>query len=450
MTTLRGPIALACRALAALLALPAAGLAGAGPATVATHVMVPATMHASNYRFASVFEPQGLVRVPCQVAPQDLSHGPFCYGPDQIRSAYDIQPVLDSGITGAGETIVIIDAFQSPTLIGDLGHFNAAWRLPAAPVNVIAPYGLTPFDPTNKEQVGWSGEISLDVEWAHAIAPGATIDLVLATDSSDASLFRVTRYAVDHDLGDVISQSFGEAEACMDPSLQAAQHRLFRQATRRHISLFAAAGDIGAAQRTCDGKGLLLSASTPASDPNVTAVGGTTLHADGVSGAYQSESVWRDPVGLGAGGGGFSTVYERPDYQDQSRLQSRHRGLPDVAYDGDPTGGFLVAWSLGPFGPGFYIFGGASAGTPQWAGIAALADQGRHHRLGLLNPMLYELAAERHAAPAFHDIVAGDNSFGGVHGYAATRGWDPASGLGTPDVARLLAGFDGRPGEAQD
>src|SRR5581483_11864714 len=385
--------------------------------------------------------------VPCQLAPRDLSHGPFCYGPDQIRAAYDIQPVLDSGITGAGETIVIIDAFQSPTLVGDLGHFNAAWHLPSAPLNVIAPDGLTPFDGTNNEQLGWSGEISLDVEWAHAIAPGATIDLVLARDSSDASLLSVTRYAVDHNLGDVISQSFGEAEMCMDPSLQAAQHRLFKRATAKRISLFAAAGDLGAAEPNCDRTHLIRSASTPASDPNVTAVGATNLQADAVTGAYQSESVWKDAFGSGAGGGGFSTLYARPGYQAESISRDRRRGLPDVAYDGDPTSGFLVAWS--DLRPGFWIFGGASAGAPQWAGITALADQGRHHRLGLLNPMLYELAGSRQDTPAFHDIVTGNNSFGGVEGYAAARGWDPASGLGTPDVARLLSRLAGEPGETQ-
>ena len=103
-----------------------------------------------------------------------------CYGPAQIQAAYDFAPLYARGIDGTGRTIVIVDAFQSPTIVHDLQLFDAVFGLPDSTLNIIAPDGLTPFDPADQNQVGWAGEITLDVEWAHAIAPGATIDLVLA------------------------------------------------------------------------------------------------------------------------------------------------------------------------------------------------------------------------------------------------------------------------------
>jgi subtilase family serine protease len=117
------------------------------------------------------------------------------------------------------------------------------------------------------------------VEWAHAIAPGANITLVLAKTNDDADILSATQYAVDHNLGNVISQSFGENESCVDSNLLAAQRNLFVKATLKHITLIASSGDDGAAQGTCDGSSIVLAASSPASDPLVTAVGGTALHA---------------------------------------------------------------------------------------------------------------------------------------------------------------------------
>ena len=231
---------------------------------------------------------------------------------------------------------------------------------PTPDLEIIAPQGLTPFDPTDQTQVGWSGEITLDVEWAHAIAPGATIKLVLAKSSQDADIFAATRYAVDHNLGDVISQSFGEAEQCMSRSLVARQHGLFAKATARGITLLASAGDAGAAQPTCDGSSYFQAASTPATDPFVTAVGGTRLDANGLTGAYQGESVWNSEYG--AGGGGFSVLYPTPVYQRSLHLT--HRGVPDVSYNAAIVGGVLAVWTLPGEGQSLFRFGGTSAGSP--------------------------------------------------------------------------------------
>lgn len=370
-----------------------------------------------------------------------------CYSPRAIRTAYDIQSVLNSGVTGAGRTIVIIDAFGYPTLRQDLHVFDQTFGLPDPHLRMIAPDGTVPFDPKNANQVGWSGEIALDVEWAHAVAPGAQIDLVIARTNNDADILSATKYAVDNNLGAVISQSFGEAETCEVPSIFRATHNVFNRAAGRGITLLASSGDQGSAQPTCDGSSYFLSASTPASDPLVTAVGGTHLNADPVNGTYHGEHVWNNR--FGASGGGFSTAFDKPSYQYGLRAIGRHRGVPDVSYNGDVNGGVLTAWSQGvPGNVGqIYIFGGTSAGSPQWAGIVALASQQANRRLGQINPGIYQLGHSSSYRWAFHDVTSGDNTFVGtdssghqvvVTGYYAGRGWDASTGWGSPDVAHLI------------
>lgn len=405
-------------------------LGGAPAAFVTSHPMTPAVVHSGQYGYAGQMTASGLVNFSCQ----SNSAPSLCYGPDQVRAAYGIQPVLDRGITGRGRTIVIVDGFQSPTIRQDLALFDHVWNLPDPVLTITAPDGLTPFDPTNRTQFGWAGEISADVEWAHAIAPGAAIALVLGKTGDDADMISATRYAVEHNLGDVISLSFGEAEMCEDPKLVAAQHEIFRDATEKGITILAASGDAGAAQPTCDGTGLVKSAATPASDPYVTGVGGTRLIADATTGVYASESGWNDQ--FGASGGGFSTLYRRPGFQAPFNANNSSRGVPDVAVTADRFGGVMVAWGLSP--RGFALFFGTSAGTPQWAGIVALADQMHGHRLGSINKSLYHVGKSKSYSRAFHDITTGTNSFGPVQGFTAKPGWDAVTGLGTPNVANLL------------
>jgi subtilase family serine protease len=384
----------------------------------------------------------GRVPAAARFSCQSASAVPSCYGPAQIRRAYDIPARL----TGAGQTIVIVDAFSSPTIASDLRMFDKTFGLPNPKLTIIAPGGLTPFNPADPDQVGWSGEITLDVEWAHAIAPKAAIDLVLARSDADADLYTAQKYAISHNLGAALSQSFGEGESCMSPALMTRVHSLFITARTKKISVFASSGDTGAAQPDCDGSGsFFLSAATPASDPLVTAVGGTHLNAKYPGGAYQSETAWNDSgspaTDFGATGGGFSTVYGQPAWQHGLPVRGQ-RGVPDVAYSADVNGGVLVAWGSSGQGPGFFVFGGTSAGSPQWAAIATLADQQARHRLGFLNPALYAIAAHPgQYRKAFHDITTGSNSWdiSGVAGYPAARGWDPVTGLGTPDVAHLIS-----------
>jgi subtilase family serine protease len=418
-------------------------VAAAYPVAAASGSETPAIAVAPHYKVAGKANPAAPPTFTCQVTTPAQ-----CFGPAQIRAAYGIDKV---NANGAGRTIVIVEAFQAPQIQHDLDLFDSVFELPDTTVQIVAPDGLTPFDQNDANQVGWSAEISLDVEWAHAIAPAATIKLVLAKSNNDADILSATQYAVDHNLGDVISQSFGEAEQCVDPAIERAQHRMFAKATLKGITLLASSGDQGAAQPSCDGSTFIKAASSPATDPLVTAVGGTLLDADGLTGAYHSETTWNEPDFEAATGGGFSRIYGTPIFQRQLHLPSR--GVPDVAYNAGINTGVLVVWSTSGQGADLlFIFGGTSAGSPQWAGLTALAAQLRHARVGYLNPQVYALSLVKPVYTAlFHDITTGDNTFHGeafgdptIQGFPAARGWDPATGLGTPKANTLVTVLGGK------
>jgi len=379
--------------------------------------------------------------------------GVNCLDPYEVRHAYGTDTLINQGLDGTGKTIVIIDAFQSPNIVEELNLFDGFYGLPTPVFTQIAPQGLTPFDPSNADMIGWAVEISLDVQWAHAIAPGANIVLVLALSDQDQDLYNATKYAVDHRLGDIISQSFGENEACMDPSLVVQQHAMFAEATIKNMTIFASSGDFGAGQPTCDGSALTKAAGTPASDPLVTGVGGTTLDAGfycfpelGCNpkkhpppGAYLGEVVWNEPA-YGSSGGGFSILYDKPAYQ-QGFVDGSVRGVPDIAYNASVNNGVLTVLDIPGFtdGPAFYLIGGTSAGSPQWSAITAIADQKAGHDLGFINAALYRIAAKQPIYnDALNDIKKGNNSFGGVTGFNARPHWDPATGLGSPQAVDLV------------
>src|SRR5216683_6364337 len=162
----------------------------------------------------------------CQVG---LSVGQ-CYDPFQMRHAYGVDSLIAAGSDGTGHTIVIVDAFQNPNLVSQVAHFDAFYGLPAINLTQYAPDGLTAFVPGDINMTGWAEEISLDVEWAHAIAPGANIVLVLAKSNNDPDILSAVKYAVDNNLGDVISMSFGENESCVDPVILSGYHDVFAAA----------------------------------------------------------------------------------------------------------------------------------------------------------------------------------------------------------------------------
>jgi subtilase family serine protease len=394
--------------------------------------------------------------------------GVACYDPFQFQQAYGLNTLYGEGITGAGRTFVIVDSFGSPTIRDDLAKFDSDNGLPAPPsFKIITPAGTPPpYDPTDASMGGWAVETSLDVEYAHAFAPGANI-LLVETPIAETEgvqgfpqMMSAERYVVDHNLGDVISQSFGATEqtfqndkGSLNPALIYRLRYAFMDAAAHHVTVLAGSGDFGASNAELDGVTLYPQPviSWPSSDPLVTSVGGTQLHLDpnGNRLPDQPDNVWNDSALFGspaASGGGVSAVFERPFYQNSvSSVVGDQRGTPDVSLSAAVNGGAVVYLGFtnlaygGGITPGYYIIGGTSEATPEMAGIVALADQAAHHRVGLINPSLYQLGDG--PGSGITDITLGNNIVtvnGASFGYNAGPGYDLASGLGTPAGATLV------------
>ncbi|MBV9809322.1 MAG: S53 family peptidase [Solirubrobacterales bacterium] len=404
-----------------------------------------------------------------------------CYRPGQFQHAYDMNPLYRAGLTGKGRTIVLVDSFGSPKIKNDLATFDHVFHLPAPPsFRVIQPAGAVPrYKRTNFERGEWAIETTLDVEYAHAMAPGANIVLVeTPVDETIGvkgfpSMIKAENYVIDHRLGDVISQSFGTAEETFPSrrSIYALRSAYFNALVHR-VTVLSASGDAGATDEsaidTSDGDSNYFPFrvdSWPATDPLVTAVGGTRLRLRKRA-RTRPDSVWNDTTrsgGPAASGGGVSRVFERPSYQNAvAGTVGGARGTPDVSMSAAVKGAALVYISVvnyadGLVGPSFALVGGTSEATPLFAGIVAIADQAAGHDLGLLNPALYAIG-DGPGSP-LTDITAGNNSVFGtqqlarvkgrrftVHGFRAVPGYDLASGLGTADGARLVRALAGFPG----
>jgi subtilase family serine protease len=368
--------------------------------------------------------------------------GLACYTPALMRAAYNVPTTS----LGAGQTIVIVDAYGSPTVAEDLHIFSVIFGLPEADLEVVYPMGRPAFNPNqHHDETGWAVETSLDVQYAHAIAPLAKIVLVVAPNNFGNALNVAQRYAIDNHLGQVMSLSFGSDEAAINGggnNIQLIQaHQNYLAALNAGITVFASSGDGGAS----DGFPIA-NASYPASDPLVTAVGGTDLFMTD-AGAYVGEIVWNDqdacPFGCTAGifgstGGAPSKIFAAPGYQ--SALSGiGARTTSDVSYNaGVYTGVLVYIGFLGPGKNGLYFVGGTSAGAPQWAAIAALVNEAAGQPMGFLNPALYAIGSNAlKYAQAFHDVTVGDNKFFGP-GFNAGTGYDLPTGLGSPDVTGLI------------
>jgi subtilase family serine protease len=403
-----------------------------------------------------------------------------CYQPAQIQQAYNLSPLYAQGVNGKGTTIVIVDSFGSPTITNDLAVFDQQFGLPAPPsFKIIRPAGaIPPYRSSNSEMVSWAGETSLDVEYAHAIAPGANILLVETpvAETEGATGFpqivKAEEYVIDHHLGGVISQSFGATENTLPSGASLQPLRgAYIDAQRHHVTVLASSGDNGAADVKLDGQTFYTSPVTswPASDPLVTGVGGTQLHLDANGTRLSPDTVWNDTYNKAAqqfifgdagpsplaAGGGKSVFFSRPGYQNPVRnVVGRHRGVPDISMSAACNGAVDVYQGFAGQPAGWYPICGTSEATPLFAGIVALADQVAHHPLGLINPALYLMAAQHR--PGLADVTSGNNTVtftqGGkshtVHGFTAGPGYDLASGVGTvlnaadfvPELASLAGG----------
>ncbi|GAA2751536.1 MULTISPECIES: S53 family peptidase [Kitasatospora] len=383
--------------------------------------------------------------------------GIHCYSPLQYRAAYNLGPLYQQGVTGKGRTIVIVDSFGSPTIQHDLEVFDKQWGLPDTNVDVVKWGNVPPFDPTNPDHTGWAGETTLDVEYAHAIAPDAHIVLV---ETGVAETEGVTglpemmdaekAYMQHHDV-DVISQSFGATENTF-PGYDKGNFKsindlryAFKFAAAKDVTVLAASGDNGATDAMENGSDLYPYKvnSWPSADPLVTSVGGTELTLDNDGKRTAPDKVWHDDYG--AAGGGVSGVFERPWYQlGVAGVTGNHRGTPDISMSAAVDGAAWTYESYDPTRVGWHLTGGTSEATPIFSGIVALADQLAGHRLGQLNWRMYALSGLPSQWSGIVDVTAGDNSWDKVTGYQATKGYDLASGLGTIDANRFVRALAGR------
>jgi subtilase family serine protease len=389
------------------------------------------------------------------------TQGIACYSPAQFQTAYNLGPLYAGGWTGKGRTVAVVDSFGNPNAAADLATFDKAFGLPAPPsFTTIQPAGpVPPFNANDPVMANWAIETNLDVQYAHAMAPGANI-LLVETPVAETEgvtgfpeIVQAENYVVAHHLADVISQSFGATEQTF-PTVQALLNlrSAYKAAANAHITVLASTGDTGATSYTLSGASVYLRrvVGWPASDPLVTAVGGLQYFLDATGKQTQPPVVWNDTSLLGSlasGSGGRSVVFSRPGYQNSvTNRVGDQRGIPDISLSAAVNGGALVYLRKTVLIPsdGFYIIGGTSEASPQFAGVVAIADQAAGHDLGLINPALYALNA--HHAAGIMDITAGTNtvtfSQGGTNhtvlGFDARVGYDLASGVGGINAAAFV------------
>lgn len=365
---------------------------------------------------AGVFTPSYILDPNSSGATAFGSTGPTGLSPTAIRHAYGFDQV---SYTGAGSTIAIVDAYDDPSIASDLHAFDQKFGLADPSFTKVNQNGGTTMPAAS---TGWAGEISLDVEWAHAIAPGAKILLVEANSASYTDLMTAVDYAAKQPGVVAVSMSWGGGEFSGETSLDS---NFQTPAGHTGVVFVASSGDSGAPT------------SYPAASPYVLSVGGTTLQL-GTGNTYSSETAWSDS------GGGISAYESQPSYQKGVVTQSTtKRTNPDVSYDSDPYSGFSVYQTYGNSTTAPWLqYGGTSDAAPQWAALIALADQGRT-AVGeadlsstTLLPMIYQLPTAD-----FHDITSGTTL--GSPNYSAGPGYDLTTGRGSPIANKVIADLIG-------
>lgn len=392
------------------------------------------------------------------------------YSPAQLRGAYGVQASVSAGNTGRGVTVAIIDAYASPTMLADANGYST---FQGEPKFATGQYNETTFTPFNDQtecggETGWNQEESLDVEAVHGLAPGATVQYIGA-QNCDTGLDDATNYVIQNQIATIVSNSYGDLGEDIPSDEVASEHAMFVQAAAEGIGFYFSSGD--------DGDNVAINGTPhpepdyPASDPMVTAVGGTSLAINSSKG-YQFETSWGDdvdtvnfattpatyshalpgPFAFG-GGGGVSALFAEPAYQKSAVPTSlaklnggaAMRVVPDIAAIADPELGYLIETG-GVRGD----IGGTSLACPVIAGLQALASQGRIVPIGFANPVLYSLGL---ASGAFHDVKAPASptaimtetgsallTLGKDSSLTATSGYDDSTGPGSPNGLTFLLG----------
>jgi len=451
----------------ALAPLLAAGGVFAGPATpVAKLILVPQAYMAPAVHLAKLRAHQQ--QVACNFPDNTIDPLFHCYNPSQIATAYGLDTLHSEGLTGAGQTIVLVDAYGSPTAAADLQKFHDTFfaGLPSPNFNEIYPLGNPPFSSTVDSGLSgpraaalWSGEATLDIEWSYASAPGAHIILVGVPPAETEgvqgfpTLFNAMQGLINSlPPGTVFSQSFGVTEQTFGGAATtqtAILDKVYQSGIAKGDTFLASAGDFGTTNVSKLHKETVTypfpTVIWPTTSPYVTSAGGTQLqsgwvwtptsnvpfNASGPNPAYfawaptanSTEAVWNESWAPIATGGNPSAIYPRPSWQSAqaSVIRKDARGVPDLAWNSAVNGGVLTWISAYPsFNCGnttgcWGIFGGTSAASPQLSGVVALANQLRANKgpVGYLNPRLYAIGNKAGSSTAtfngtgdFRDIVS--------------------------------------------
>jgi subtilase family serine protease len=433
--------------LAALVGVPSAAAASAATPTV------PPFTIANGPNFTLL--PHPLTTSGCQAA-----YGVDCYSATQLQSSYDVGPLLRRGIDGRGTTIVELIPYGSPTLQHDLDVYDHQFGLPDTTLKFVRFGQLPAYDPTNFLQVESAAGITWQVELAHAVAPGAKI-VIAETDVADPTApdagipenLKAEQQLVDAGVGDIFQLMFSTAEETLpgvdtgDLSALNSMRRALTDATAHHVTTDSPAGDFGVTEFDATGNLYTRPAVLwPASDPLVTAVGGDEVFLNNAGHTVAPPIGWNN-LG-GAGSGGRSELFTAPSYQaGVSATVGNHRGIPDISGSGSVDGGSWIYTSFdtsaltGTTRDGWNIFDGTGGATSEFSAIMAMADQLAGHRLGQVDPALYQLGRDSQHGDrdtGIVDITRGDNSLNGVTGYRAGRGYDLDTGWGTLDAARFV------------
>jgi len=412
----------------------------------------------------------GVTATPAGVVSDCLLAPVACYAPALFRVEYGIAPLLDKGIDGRGETVTVVAVAPPPgapspsapspgapagspagviaasDIRQDLAAFDGMFRLPATRVQVV-----TTLAGAGSPWQAADDEVQ-DTEIVHTVAPAAALRVVLlpanVPDSAahaTAGMLAGLRLAVSGT--DVALVSFSLGEHYFTKAQVTQMHAILVGAAAHHVTVIGGSGDNGGFSEADFGDTAVKEVSPPASDPLVLAAGGTTLDGNLSAGFYIGETAWNGQAGFvlssGASGGGFSHLYARPAYQDGVHGISTARGVPDVAGEADPKGGWAFVLTDGGKSR-IRPASGTGAAASLWGGLMALADQYAQHDLGFVNPAIYRIARGSGYHQAFHDITTGSNIVNmpypaaGVAGYQAGPGWNPVTGWGTPDAQVLV------------
>lgn len=449
-------------------------------AAIAVGAAGPAVTTVASYPLVQQLTPAQAVLLSTDSAPKpSVSPTRRVFTPPGIQTSYNLPALYQQGLTGAGKTIAIVDSFGYDQAAADLKQFSTDYGLPlmCGMPDVTCQPGMGTFStlelgnhqvkappdgsqsPQQEASNAWSVEVALDIEYAHTVAPGANI-LLVSTPTAETlgvqglpQMMDAEQYVVDHHLADVVSQSFGTAEGAFGStvSLENLRHA-FESGTAAGVTFLASSGDdgsTGSAKQPVGKGGTTLptpEVGWPASDPLVTAIGGTNLctspfdgtvvdSVDGPSTPPDSCASGDRETAWNGSGGGFSKVFSRPAYQSGvAGIPSTARGVPDISMNASCKT-YVVVLDTAPGYGGYYGVCGTSEASPMFAGVVAIADQAAGHDLGNINGALYS-----GSLAGIYDVTKGDNvqAGSGIAGYSAGSGWDAVTGQGTPADAEAF------------